>query len=200
MKKISLFLVGFCLLTGSNIQAQAFEKGDKLMSVGLGGAYTIHAYGGGKYYPSWFSTPTGNFTFQAEFAVHDYVGVGFTAGIGGGTGWGGGFGRSSVYTGYYGAEPEITVPVTAIANFHFYQLIQDKTKAKMHADKLDVYAGVNLGSGMAYFFNSNTITPLIVVGPQVGARYYFKPNLAVHVEVGYGKTFVNAGLTFRPGK
>lgn len=197
MKKIFFAaMLAVSLLTATQTtQAQAWTKDSKVLSIGLGGAYFYHF---GNYYRNDFygirrgygygSLLTGQFTFQGEFGVHDYVGVGFTTGLGGRAGW----------AGWYGGE--VNFPVGAIANFHFYQLIQDKTGKDIHADKLDIYGGVNIGSGIAAIFYDNndpTVVPIIFGGPQVGIRYYFKPNIAVNGELGYGKTWVNAGLSFK---
>jgi hypothetical protein len=73
----------------------------------------------------------------------------------------------------------------------------------IHSDKLDVYAGLNLGSGVAMFTKFTDLlkyAALFFAGPQVGARYFFTPNMAANLEVGYGKTWVNGGLTFKIGK
>ena len=89
------------------------------------------------------------------------------------------------------------MPVGIIANFHFYQLIEDKTSKDIHGDKLDVYAGLNAGSGIGYAPTPRKVAALFFAGPQVGVRYYIKPTIAVGGEVGYGKSFVNGGVTFK---
>ena len=148
-------------------------------------------------------------TVQGEFAVHKYVGVGFTAGIGGRAGSGALYVPGYIYTGYYsyGWYPEFNIPIGAIANFHFYQLIADKISNgdRMHADKLDIYAGLNLGTGVAihpgivdaYGVKHSYVDALAFGGVQVGARYYFTDKIAVFGEFGYGKTWANAGITFK---
>ena len=80
--------------------------------------------------------------------------------------------------------------------------IADKVGKNIHSDKLDVYAGLNIGSGVAILPNSGStdIAALFFAGPQVGARYFFTPHMAANLEVGYGKTWVNEGLTFKLGK
>ncbi|MFN8310308.1 MAG: hypothetical protein U0T73_10140 [Chitinophagales bacterium] len=209
MKKIVLLLALCGILTET--QAQAFDRGTKLLTLGLGGTntfefdpnYASHHYGT-YYYPSYYSRLSGVINVQMEFAVHKYVGVGFTAGFGGNAGTGLG---SLYYYSYYNSDPQLVVPIGALANFHFYQLIADKTGKgdRMHSDKLDIYAGLNIGSGFAVdfdkynYYGGTRVLPILFVGPQVGARYYFKPNIAVNAEFGYGKTFVNAGITFKMG-
>ena len=221
MKKIiTIVMAAILSIAAVNTQAQAFEKGSKLITIGIGGASMFHIpvgdyananstgffYGG-----SSFSPLTGELSIQGEFSVHKYVGVGFHVGIGG-RAYGAGVATYSVYGGYTGGgwsyPSEFNVPLGVIANFHFYQLIADKSSrgSKLHADKIDVYAGVNVGTGIAihpaddnYGNKSTFLSVLAWGGPQVGARYYFKPNMGVNLEFGYGKTFVNAGLTFNLG-
>ncbi len=200
MKKIAFILVLMTLTGTSLLQAQAWEKSSKVLSIHIGGASYFYPY---KYYDGIvsyrnFSALTGQLLLQGEFGVHEYVGVGFSAGFGGGTG-AGRWGWRGLYTVYPGYNPQINIPVGVLANFHFYQLIADKTGANLHADKLDVYAGVSVGSGVAFINpgrSGDFISPLVYGGPHVGVRYFFTEKLAVTGEVGYGKTFVNAGLAF----
>ncbi len=183
-------IVLLAFITCSTSFAQAFQKGDKLLSLGVGPAYYIHygssGYYSRYYYGGYYSRLSGVLSFQAEFGIHKYVGLGFSVGVGGSGGYG-----------YW--DPELVVPATFLANCHFYQIIADKVSKDIHADKLDIYAGLNLGSGIGFFPGNGDIYPLIVAGPQVGVRYYFKPGIAVHGEFGYGKTLFTAGLTFKPG-
>lgn len=180
-------------------QAQAWEKSTKVLSINLGAANYFHVgrIYNGYVYRNFYSPITGELLLQGEFGVHEYVGVGFSAGFGGRapySGWGlyGGYG-------YYGS-PEINVPIGALANFHFYQLIADKTGANIHADKLDIYAGVSIGSGLAVVNPASSKPTLLAIaygGPHAGIRYYFTDKIAVNGEFGYGKTFANAGIVFK---
>jgi len=203
MKKgIITIVIAFAMIF--NAQAQAFEKGGKYISLGLGGASYWHIFPGSGGYSGYYgglgtlgySPFTGQVTVQGEFGVHKYVGVGFTVGVGGRAAGGvSRFGYS--YSGY---ASEFNIPIGVIANFHFLQLIADKT-GKSFADKLDTYVGLSLGSGVALYPTSSPleVAALVFVGPHAGVRYFFKPSVAVNGEVGYGKTIVNVGLTFKPG-
>lgn len=191
MKKLVAAL-GLILCMGATINshAQAWEKNSKILSLGIGGATMLH-FDPDYYYGRRFgwSPLTGQLLFQGEFGIHKYVGLGFTTGIGGGGAW-------RVY------YPEINAPIGFIANFHFYQLIADKTSKDIHADKLDIYAGLNIGSGVAVVFDRRgagdaRLHPLFFAGPQVGIRYYFVPKVAVNAELGYGKSWANVGFSFR---
>jgi len=176
---------------------KAFEgKGSTTVSVGIGlssylgvfgkggfGRYGGYNYGGYNY-GFWYS---GTLSVQAEFGVHDYVGVGITTGIGG---------RNYRGAGNGGV---LYVPIGIVANFHFYQLIEDKSSKDIHGDKLDIYAGLNVGSGLAVNLvkNNNSVNGLLFVGPQVGVKYFFKPKIGVYAEIGYGKSIMEAGVSFK---
>ncbi len=203
-KSLSLLIVAIVSINLS--YGQAFDASTKIISLGIGGSSMYHIQSGynAGYSNSYFSPITGEFTVQGEFAVHKYVGVGFTAGIGGRAAGGAAFGYG--YVGYYtGWYSEFNIPIGAVANFHFYQLIADKVGGNLHADKLDIYAGLNLGTGVAihpgytdYYGNKHTyVDALAFGGVQAGARYYFTPKIAVFGEFGWGKTWANAGVTFK---
>ncbi|MBS1647120.1 MAG: hypothetical protein JST67_07260 [Bacteroidetes bacterium] len=220
MKK--LVLAAVLIFAGvSSASAQAFSAKSMYLSVGLGGAnyYYFGSSGTTTYvngyavtngsYPA-FTTTTGELTIQAEWAVHKYVGIGGFLAVGGGVY---GYGSSPIW-GNYSSNGVFNVPAAVVGNFHFYQLIADKVGKNIHADKLDVYAGINVGSGLGMVFYPNYTydpnsgnwvrsssdvhaTALLIVGANVGARYFFTEKVGVNLELGYGKTFVNAGITFK---
>ncbi|MES2620492.1 MAG: hypothetical protein V4615_06540 [Bacteroidota bacterium] len=198
IKYITLILVAL-MMTANLSHAQAWEKNTKVLSLGFGASQFFHIdnyyYSGhpGRGARGWYWPVTGQINFQGEFGIHKYVGLGFTTGLGG---------RGPMLYGYNG---EINVPIGLIANFHFYQLIADKTGKNIHADKLDIYAGVNVGSGIAASFYRDPydahaftrISPIAFGGVQLGLRYYFKPKVGVNAEVGFGKSIVNVGFVFK---
>lgn len=197
MKKILLatLVIVTILATSNTGKAQAWEKSTKVLGIGFGASNFFYIDNYYRNYTGWkygrfYSPLTGQFNFQGEFGVHDYVGIGFTTGIGGG-------GNRGRWGGYYAGT--MNIPVGVIANFHFYQLIQDKTGKNIHADKLDIYGGVSLGSGVAFIFDpdDNHLAPIAFGGPHVGVRYYFTDKFGVNGEVGWGKSIVNAGLVFK---
>jgi len=220
MKKI-LTLVTFVVISliSLHTQAQAFGTGDILLNLGIGFGEMYHFPSGsnnpfsnsnnGLYgYNFQRTIPTGQFSFQAEFAVHKYVGVGFVVGIGGRAEatpgpvvYGVGYNFGGIYA------KEVNIPIGVLANFHFFQLIADKTGKNIHADKLDVYAGITAGSGVAIHpYGSNDVNyqntfydALFFFGPHAGVNYYFTNNIAVNGEVGWGVTVIQAGITFKLG-
>jgi len=191
---------------------KAFEgKGSKTISIGLGGS-SFNAWfpTNGRGPMKWWHPFYGTLNVQTEFGVHKYVGVGFNIGVGACRNLNG-FSRYSALLGYneYSSFWSVSIPVAVAANFHFYQLIEDKTKKNIHGDKLDLYAGANLGAGPAFAFAKKGLTdnngnPLkgdvgyvIFGGIQVGVKYYPKSKVGMFLEVGYGKTLVNGGVSFK---
>ena len=195
-KSLLLLAIPLISIATSNIQAQAFDKSTKTITLSLGPGEMIHFptgnnnpyYGLGYGGPSYYNYVTGQLTVQGEFAVHKYVGVGFVVGIG-------------------GEAPfhEFNIPIGVLGNFHFFQLIADNQGLEL-GNKLDAYVGLTAGSGVAIhpykdpILGNNTYTDaLFYFGPHAGVNYYFADNIAVHGEVGWGVTVFQAGITFKLG-
>jgi hypothetical protein len=204
MKKIfyATLLISALIFATTQTQAQAWERNTKVLALGFGasqffhldGYYYNHYYNGTpRHYRAWYWPVTGQINFQGEFGIHKYVGLGFTTGFGGRGGW------PHNYPG------EVNIPIGMICNFHFYQLIEDKTDKDIHGDKLDIYVGASIGSGIAFIRYPNypdypattRVTPLAFGGLHAGLRYYFKPKVGVNAEVGFGKSIVNVGFVFK---
>lgn len=178
----------------SSSGGKAFEgKGSKTLSIGLGMSSYLGAFGkggfsryGGRGYiygGFWYSA---TLSIQAEFGVHDYVGVGLVTGFGG---------RSYRR---YGSGGVMYVPIGVIANFHFFQLVGDKKNVAI-ADKLDLYVGLNVGSGLAVGFptGSGSVGGMLFVGPQFGLKYFFNDKIGVYTEFGYGKSLIEGGVSIK---
>jgi hypothetical protein len=179
----------------ANAQEKAWSRDSKVLSIGLGvGSYyhldsrdgpfgTENLGIGGSRAPY-----TGQFNLQVEWAVHDYVGLGLTTGFGGSA-------RSGNKN-----RGTLNMPIGLVVNFHFYQLIDDKNSKDLHSDKLDIYAGLSVGSGFAVGFYDNEdprVVPLAWGGLHAGIRWYFAPRVALNAEVGFGKGIVNVGFSFK---
>ena len=193
MKKNTFLIVLVVSLFVNNIDASAhaWERTSKVLSLGVGFSQFYHIDDYYYDYPKQnrigYKLVTEQFNFQAEFGIHKYVGLGFLIGIGG---------RGPGSKNYNG---ELNFPVGLVSNFHFYQLIADNNKKNIHADKLDIYAGLNIGSGFAitYYSNSTRTVPLAFGGMHAGIRYYLTPKFALNAELGLGKSMINAGLSFK---
>jgi len=193
MKKIisALMIISVIALTSNFAKAQAWDRGSRVIGIGFGASQFYHLdnyyYSNSQFGHSWYSPTTIQLNFQMEFSIHKYVGLGFTTGIGG---------RGGLRNDYNG---EFNVPIGMIVNFHFYQLIEDRTAKNIHADKLDIYMGASLGSGfaIAYYYDFSRVVPMAFGGIHLGVRYYFMPKVGVNCELGWGKSLVNAGFVFR---
>ena len=195
MKKTiqTLLVISILAIYAPHVTAQAWQRNSAILSLGVGASQFFHVDGyyynnePGPYNHGWYMPVTGQINFQGEFGIHKSVGLGFTTGIGG---------RGPLYYGYNG---EMNIPIGLLCNFHFYQLIADKTGKNIHADKLDIYAGANIGSGIAiaYFANDTRLEPIVFGGLHVGIRYYFAPRVGVNAELGWGKSIINVGFAFK---
>lgn len=204
MKKIlyAFIMISALMFATNETQAQAWERNTKVLSLGFGASQFFHVdnYYYGHYYNGnhrngggWYWPMTGQLNFQGEFGIHKYVGLGFTTGFGG---------RGAWYNRY---PSEVNLPIGMICNFHFYQLIEDKTEKNIHGDKLDIYVGASIGSGIAFTFypqypdypSTTRLAPIAFGGLHAGLRYYFKPKVGVNLELGFGKSIVNAGFVFK---
>lgn len=172
--------------------AQAWNKHSKILSTGIGLSRFYHIddyyYGNDLHAHNWYAPTTIQFNLQAEFAIHKYFGLGFTTGFGG---------RKYPVDDRF--PNEVNFPIGMITNFHFYQLIADRTKHSIHADKLDIYAGFNVGTGVAtaVYANTTRTVPLTFIGLHTGIRYYVTKSVGLNAELGWGKSIVNAGLCFK---
>ena len=196
-----LLLAVILSLSTNSAKAQAWERNTKVLSLGFGASQFFHLddyyygrnIGNPRKFNNFYWPTTGQINFQGEFGVHKYVGIGFTTGIGG---------RGGLLYGYTG---ELNAPIGLIVNFHFYQLIADKTSKNIHADVLDIYAGASIGSGIAATFYRNypygpdvvRVVPIAFGGLHAGLRWYFKPRVGLNAEVGFGKSLVNVGFVFK---
>ncbi len=187
------FLTALMLFgTSQNTSAQAWDRFSKVLTLGVGASNYYHLdgyyYGDPDLRARAYVPTTGQLVFQGEFGVHKYVGLGFHTGFGG---------RGRWTRNYIGAWH---VPFGMLSNFHFYQLIADNTSRNIHADVLDIYAGLSLGSGVAVTYYDNGVVravPLLYGGPHVGLRWYFAPGVGLTGELGYGKNIASAGFVFK---
>lgn len=152
-------------------QVELFSKKTTYLQVGLGV--------GAGYYVGSVSMPA----LQARFekAVSDEVSIGAILGR-----------ASSKYTDSYGSVKYSFTLIGGRANYHFEG-----------SDKFDAYVGGTLGYNI---FSVNTegysspykgSSSAVLYGGQIGANYYFSPNIGAWAELGYGISYLNLGLTFK---
>ncbi len=84
-----------------------------------------------------------------------------------------------------------TIPLGAAANYHF--ALKDQ--------RIDPFVGLGLGYAFASVsvpgYTVSSGSGLFFWG-RVGARYFVKPNLALHADAGLGMANLNVGVMFRP--
>lgn len=176
-----------------------------IYSIGLGGTQGIGIPNSNWNLPGANTPPGLSLNVSGEYRVHKYISVGWETGINFY------FNVNRYYLGYdydYYAPYDgyinngthgIEIPLIVKGNFHFLEL----TKLKIR-NKLDVYGGLSFGGGpgFVYGFDWRGISTryksfgVIHVGPQAGVRYWVTKQIGVFAELGWGATFLNAGISF----
>lgn len=190
MKKV--ILTSLVVLFTTLSFAQAFSgKGAKIHSVALNASHFHHIndkflYKGGNSY---------GIIGQGEYGIHQYVGIGWQASVG--------WGRQN--SNAWSSSNSIYFAGGFTTNFHFYQLIADKTGENIASDQLDIYAGLNIGFGFGGHLYQNINGgrnsygfPIVYGGGHLGLRWY--PNagkIGMVFEGGYGKSYASFGVVFR---
>ena len=173
MKKLlsSLFVVALLAFISEGAMAQAYEKGDKLLNVGVGlGTYGAGGIGLG-----------GSF----EYGIHEAISVGVLGGYSGRSNYLGSGTRWSVLT------------IGVRGSYHFNELLNlDNDQIDLYAgvglgyrNISWNYNGVGLGNG----YGSGGI---LFLG-HIGGRYYLKPNLGIFAELGSSFGVLQAGVAFK---
>jgi hypothetical protein len=180
----SLFLTAFLLGSGLSVNAQLFDKGDKVLSFGLGiGANYI---GWGSYYKT--TVPT--LWVSGDYCLREKLGPG-NLGVGGILAFAAYKYDWAYYDWGYKANSFF---IGARGTYHFVDLV----------DKLDLYGAITLGAKIhsysyygGYEDESNLNNVDLLDEFIVGARYYFSDNFAVVGEVGYGIAWLKAGISLK---
>ena len=188
MKKIYIYFATalFAITLNASVSnAQTFEKGTKLLSVGVG---LGNPYGLGFISPSIQGIL--DIGVSPKLGI-GYIGVGGILGFSTGTvdyGWG----YNNKYTVRY-----TNFSIAARGTYHF----------DLDVEKLDLYGGVlagyNIGSASDDYSGGFGYTPAYksysrpIFGVFAGARYYFTPKVAVYGELGNDISFLSVGITFK---
>lgn len=184
MKKISAFIFVLICLTSGAIAQNTFVKGEKVLNLGIGLGSTL--YTGGSYtsrvppVSASFEVGVKDNLFDAKSALGVGGYLGFTGAKWQYGNWG--YKYSSVIVGVRGV-------------LH-YQLVE----------KLDTYTGVLLGYnivtskefGTALIGSNYTSSSSgIAYSWFVGGRYYFTEKFAGLLELGYGISYLNLGVSMK---
>lgn len=186
----ALSLICILLVSGSLLKAQTFEKGDNVLSVGAGFGSTLGYTRGGT------QTPAVSVNFERGGWE---VGPGVISG-GGYVGYKA-MKYSSSSGGYTYTQTWNYTIVGARAAYHY---------TGWDTDKFDVYGGVMLSYNiLSYKYKDNMgssgggVSGLGSYGSAagfsgfVGGRYYFTPAIAAYSELGYGVSYLSAGISFK---
>ena len=185
----TLFLALLILISFSKINAQGWiQDRSSMYSLGLGGTQVlfqpVHYYGLGEVGSVGLAL-----NIAGEYKVHRLIGIGWQTGLDLFTN---GYYYDRNTGTYYNPGAVIGIPIGFKFNFH----ILEATRAQIK-DRLDVYAGFNIGGGPAIYTGPQIgFYGFIYGGPQVGVRYWFD-KIALFGELGWGSTFANIGVTFR---
>jgi hypothetical protein len=179
MKQFTIALFSLLCIWGmvpQDVNAQAFENGDKVLNLGLG-------FGGRG--DLGFGTPSFGASFEVgiiETGDFGVVGVGAYAGY-----------RSGNYSVFLNDDYKVsTLVVAPRGTFHV---------TAIEVEKLDVYAAIELGLAFVTvkvpgFSNTSStdFEPSLIVG----ARYYFSDNIGAFAELGLnGFAGFGLGVSFR---
>lgn len=175
MKKVFLmfFVAAFMSLASEKAFAQ-YEKGDKLLNVGIG----LNSYYGG-------GIPIG---VAFEYGVTDAISVGAQID----------FSRWSYNFGGYKWSYTF-VPVALRGSYHFGQLLNLNTdKLDLYGGAALGYYISSYSDNTGYSgIYDNSYGNKGLFGLFAGGRYYFKENIAGFAELGYGVSTLKVGATFK---
>lgn len=182
MKKVLVLVVVACFsMTQLFAQESTFNKGDKVLNLGLGLGSTLYSGFGNKSLIPPLSA-------SLEAGIVDNIIDKGVIGIGGYLGY-------SSYkweSGSYGYRYS-NIIIGPRGTFH-YPLV----------DKLDTYAGLMLGYNVVSSKWIGTGTPYgsatgggFVSAFFLGGRYYFSDNMAAMLELGYGVAYLNLGIALK---
>jgi hypothetical protein len=183
---LSLLLALFMPLSG--LKAQLFDKGDMVLSFGLGLGSN---YVGG--WNSYYKVTVPPVFLAGDFCIKEKLGPG-NLGVGGILAYSAYKYHYDFGTYDYGWK-YTTFIIGARGSYHFTELV----------DNLDLYGGVVLGAkivsakefgdfgGINYSANASGVLYDVFAG----ARYYFTDNLAAMGELGYGIAWLKLGVSFK---
>ncbi|HLO61124.1 MAG TPA: hypothetical protein VK179_20405 [Bacteroidales bacterium] len=183
LKVITLGLA-LALISPTVMQAQLFDKGDMVISAGIGLGNSIFPLG------SLYSTTLPPIWIAGDYCLREDLGPG-NLGVGGILGystvkWGNSAGYK--YTGFI---------IALRGTYHFTDLV----------DKLDLYGGIDIGGKIINekvyggydpgVYSYSVLGSGVLVEPFAGARYYFTDNVAANAELGYGIAILKLGIAFK---
>jgi len=170
-----LLLVVVTVFFASSIFAQNFAKGDKALNVGIGLGWGSIGYS---------ATPIPSFNASFEAGIVDIPNVG-VIGVGG-------FGGFRYAPFSYGAYTNTIFAGRGVFHFQFFD-----------TGNFDLYAGAHLGIGIyswnydnTYYLGDNSDV-YVVDDIFAGARWMKNDKFGFFAELGYGISYLKAGVTLK---
>lgn len=170
--KFSALLLALVALVSFSSQAQTFKRGDKILNAGIGLLY-FGAYA------------------NAEFAIEDNIGIGPMVGYT--------YYNSGLLSGYSGDYSYGQFRVGARGAYHLGDVLN------LGDNSIDPYVAVGVGllfdrDNNIYNSSTRSVTYAtkvnIFINPRAGARFPLSNNLSGFGEVGWGASWVTAGVSF----
>jgi hypothetical protein len=179
MKRTLTFLSALMLICLLSFNAQAqYAKGDITASAGI--SLGLIGYGG----YGFAGTASGFLpvTANVEYSITDAFAIGAYAGY---------YGRTYKYSSY--KNRWAITSFGARGTYHATPLINDLLDANVPAEKWDLYGTVLLGYEVySYTWGDRTVnidgynSGRFILGPVIGARYFFSPKFGAFLELGRG--------------
>ncbi len=199
--KAKILLIALIFIFSGNANAQ-FGEDDVLLSLGISaGDPGYHKYTLGGNYTSAFIPPV---IFQGELGIYKYVSIGAQLGY-----------QYKAYKDYSYYHKYSNYSIGAVGAYHYSNLIQDLSEpSRKYLKQLDLYASfilrfnIEIHKSNHYYdpstklfidYSDNSVK--LIIGPLLGFRYYFKEQIALWSELGYGNLGVfTFGFTYKLGK
>lgn len=170
-------LLAVIILTASSFAGGLMKKGDKVAQVGLG-------YGHAGIYGDMGFPPL---SLGLQYGYDDKISVGGILGY-----------SSSSQDFGWGEYSYSYIMIGARGEYHFLE----------NSENIDAYAGVTLGydivssswkdkTGFGFNSSASSSGSYALFGAHVGAKYYLTPQLSLFGELGYGVSYLSAGVAFR---
>jgi hypothetical protein len=180
MKRVLLLSVLFVIAASMAFGQIAYKQGDMVITGALGLGGVAGVYGESTLPP---------ISGAVDYGYNENISVGGLVGISGS--------ENLVYKGTsneYGWK--YTYIVIGVRGAYHYDLL--------HKDNIDTYGGIMIGYNIVSFSEVGTIgyggtagASFLAYGGYIGGRYYFTPNLAAQLELGYGMGFLSLGVAYK---
>lgn len=186
MKRILLISMLLIIAASMMFGQIAYRQGDQVISLQLGLGTSLYESGATGTVPP--------LTAAFDYGYNEHISLGGLLSYTGS--------KYDVSDAYGTISNKFSYIIVAVRGAYHYDLL--------HNDKIDTYGGLMLGYDIAS--TSHTVTGLYTsysyliptysvggfsFGAFIGGRYFFSPQLAAQVELGYGIAYFNIGLAYK---